>query len=257
MRERLLALSRLGPSASINVGTAERYTHFVSLVSAMSSGEGAARVLVVGGGIAGKGMEPLLTSGLDLVESDVYAGPRAIVVCDAHELPFASGTFDGVVSQAVLEHVIDPDRVADEIRRVLVPNGIVYAETPFMQQVHEGAYDFTRFTHLGHRRLFRWFDDLDSGAVSGPATALVWSLRYLAMACVGGSPVRRRLADRLVTLLTFWIKYLDLRLARTPGGLDGASATYFLGRLRAAPVANDEIVAGYRGAMRARVARSQ
>ena len=36
-------------------------------------------------------------------------------------------------------------------------SGIVYAETPFMQQVHEGAYDFTRYTVLGHRYLFKKF----------------------------------------------------------------------------------------------------
>ena len=51
-------------------------------------------------------------------------------------------------------------------------DGLVYADTPFMQQVHMGRYDFTRFTYLGHRRLFRKFEEIDSGAVSGPAMAL-------------------------------------------------------------------------------------
>ncbi|CAH2407660.1 hypothetical protein MES5069_620012 [Mesorhizobium escarrei] len=34
-----------------------------------------------------------------------------------------------------------------------------------MQQVHEGAYDFTRFTELGHRWLFRRFETISRGAL--------------------------------------------------------------------------------------------
>src|SRR5207237_664581 len=34
------------------------------------------------------------------------------------------------------------------------PLVLVLGDTPFMQQVHEGAYDFTRFALSGHRWLF-------------------------------------------------------------------------------------------------------
>ena len=54
----------------------------------------------------------------------------------------------------MLEHAVDPDRVAAGIHRVLKPQALVHAETPIMQQVREGAYDFTWFTVLGHRYLF-------------------------------------------------------------------------------------------------------
>jgi len=57
--------------------------------------------------------------------------------------------FDAVWIQAVLEHVLDPVRVVAEIHRVLRPGGLVYSEIPFMQEVHEGAYDFTRFRLSG------------------------------------------------------------------------------------------------------------
>ena len=39
-------------------------------------------------------------------------------------------------------------------------------------------YDFTRFTHLGHRRLFRRFEEIESGAVCGPGMTLAWSYTY-------------------------------------------------------------------------------
>ena len=67
----------------------------------------------------------------------------------------------------MLEHVLDPAQVVAEIHRVLGKDGVVFANTPFMQQVHEGAYDFTRFTLSGHRWLFRNFDLLEAGTSAG------------------------------------------------------------------------------------------
>ena len=83
---------------------------------------------------------------IDLISFDVYASPATQFVGDGHSIPLADGSVDGVIVQAVLEHVLEPTIVADEIHRVLRTGGIVYADTPFLQQVHEGAYDFTRFT---------------------------------------------------------------------------------------------------------------
>ena len=67
----------------------------------------------------------------------------------------------------------NPIRVVAGVERVLKPNGVVYAETPFMQQVHEGAYDFTRFTELGHRWLWRRFSTIARGPLGGRAVALL------------------------------------------------------------------------------------
>lgn len=118
-----------------------------------------ARILVIGAGDA--------DYGVGITYTDVAFGQRVTCICDAHDLPFPAGSFDAVFAVAMLEHVSDPYRCADEIRRVLVPQGYVYADTPFLQPVRMAAHDFTRFTYLGHRRLFRWFDDIDSGIADG------------------------------------------------------------------------------------------
>src|SRR5258708_25114 len=150
------------------------------------------KVLVIGGNILGEGMEALIKhSEIELVDSDVSFGPRTKLVCDAHNIPFEDKSFDGVIVQGVLEYVVDPSQCVEEIHRVLKEDGIIYAETPFMQQVHGGRYDFTRFTHLGHRRLFRKFEEIESGAICGPATALIWSYRYFLLSFTTSSFLRK------------------------------------------------------------------
>ena len=93
-------------------------------------------------------------------------------------MPFKNNSFDAIWIQAVLEHTLDPKKVVEEIHRVLKGGGLVYAETPFMQQVHEGAYDISRFTVVGHRYLFKNFKSIRHGGIDGVGTVLTWSVYY-------------------------------------------------------------------------------
>lgn len=236
---------RFAPSNSHNPVTARNYNRFSQL---LLEGRPEARVLVVGGGTLGQGMKVLLASKrIELVETDVVIGPRTQLVCDAHNLPFVDGSFDGAIVQAVLEHVVDPCRCVDELHRVLKGDGLVYAETPFMQQVHLGPYDFTRFTHLGHRRLFRGFDEVDSGPVAGPGTVLAWSYEHLLLSFTG-SRIKRGLIKGFARLTGFWLKYIDVLLMNKPGALDAASGFYFLGRKSRRTLTDQELITLYRGA---------
>ena len=205
-----------------------------------------ARVLVVGGGTIGNGMGRLYACGEDIevIGLDLYRSDVTQVVADAHAIPLRSGSVDAVIVQAVLEHVLIPTAVVDEIHRVLAEDGVVYAETPFMQQVHAGAYDFTRFTASGHRYLFRRFDEIDSGAVAGPGTALLWSIDHLVR-----SLARSQHAGRLARALLFWLRFLD-RVVDPAHALDAASAVFFLGRRRSTEMTRREIVSYYPGAQR-------
>ena len=180
------------------------------------------RVLVVGGGSQGEGTAPLLSDpSIDLVAFDLYATELTQFIADAHQIPLAGESVEGVWIQAVLEHVLDPWRVAGEIHRVLKPGGIVYAETPFLQQVHEGAYDFTRFTESGHRWLFRRFELVDSGVVLGPASQLLWSIEHVVRGVTRS--VRAGVAAKM---MLFWLRYLD-RLIPPAFASDAASSVFF------------------------------
>lgn len=182
-------------------------------------------VLVIGGGVIGSGTDELYSdSSIELVGTDVYASPHTTLVADAHRLPFDDGVFDGVWVQAVLEHVLEPASAVSEIHRVLRRDGLVYAETPFMQQVHERAYDFSRFTQSGHRWLFRRFSEISAGPIGGAGVALLWSIRYFCRALGAGDKL-----SRLISLPFFWIRFLDL-FARGRAVTDAASGVFFLGR---------------------------
>jgi SAM-dependent methyltransferase len=137
---------------------------------------------------------------------------------------------DAVWIQAVLEHVLEPAAVAAEIHRVLHHAGLVYAETPFMQQVHERAYDFTRFTRSGHRWLFKHFSEIDAGAVTGAGVSLLWSIRYFSRTLGAGDKF-----SRIVTLPFFWLRFFD-RFGRSRARADAAAGVYFLGRRAEQPI---------------------
>ena len=117
-----------------------------------------------------------------------------------------------------------------------------------MQQVHGGRYDFTRFTHLGHRRLFRKFAEVDSGAVCGPGMALAWSYQYFLLSFTR-SRALRKLIQMFAALTAFYLKYFDSYLVERSGALDAASGCYFLGRKSDETLSDRELVKLYRGAM--------
>jgi SAM-dependent methyltransferase len=233
------------PSLSQNMKAEENYEQLTKLLATRSN----PRVLIIGGSIVGKGMQQFLEQpGLELAETDVSFGPRTSLICDAHDIPFADNTFDAVIAQAVLEHVVDPQRCVAEIHRVLNPTGVVYAETPFMQQVHMGRYDFHRFTHLGHRRLFRHFTEVSSGAVCGPGMALAWAYQYFLLSFSQSTRVRI-LIGFFSQLTAFYLKYLDRWLIDRVGTLDAASGYYFLGQKSQQVLSDRELITLYRGAM--------
>lgn len=200
------------------------------------------RVLVVGGGEDAHGLGNLISQlEVSSVTFDIYSSTLTDFVADAHSIPLLDQSVDCVAIQAVLEHVLEPWRVVEEIYRVLRPGGVVYAETPFMQQVHEGPYDFMRFTESGHRWLFRKFELIDSGAIGGPIMVLAWTMDFLLRGLRAPSKLRGALRRILTRLSRF-----DVALNRHFNA-DSASAVYFTGRkpLNETQLSPSDIIAFY------------
>ena len=166
---------------------------------------------------------------IEFVESDIAIDERTTLVCDAHVLPFADQTFDGVIFQAVMFYLQDYPRCISEMYRVLKPHGIIYSESAFMEQVVGGECDFYRFTLRGHEYQFREFERIASGVSGGPAMATAWSIQYLLLSFSESAALRA--AIRILCKCTlFWMKYFDLLLVRKRGAVDAAAGTFFMGR---------------------------
>jgi SAM-dependent methyltransferase len=75
---------------------------------------------------------------------------------DALDLPAADGSFDLVYSTETIEHVLDPERMIAEMRRVA--RRWVVVTTPISESEHEHEPDFEQ-RHEGH------VNDFDAGAV--------------------------------------------------------------------------------------------
>lgn len=200
-----------------------------------------ARILVIGSGGTDYGSPECR-----VIHTDVTFGPNVEAIVDGHDLPFGDGAFDMAIGVSVLEHVADPQRCVAEMHRVLGPKGFVYAATPFLQPVHMGAYSFTKFTPLGHRRLFRCFDTVEWGLSMGPGSMLAYSLSGFLESCGRRRGLRR--FGRLIGLLaTPPLRKLDRLLAHSPAAWDSAGGTFFFGQRREHPLSDREIIREYRG----------
>ncbi|MEQ8541435.1 MAG: class I SAM-dependent methyltransferase [Coleofasciculus sp. D1-CHI-01] len=214
--------------------------YFKSLLETASSNP---VVLIIGGASKGRGTQLLYDSqSLQLISFDLYGTPLTQFIADAHQIPLVDQSIDAVWIQYVLEHVLEPKQVVSEIYRVLKKGGIVYSETPFMQQVHEGPYDFTRFTESGHRWLFKKFELIDSGVVMGAGTQLMWTIEHVVRGVFQSVYV-----GKIVKILLFWLQYIDKII---PQGytIDNACSIYFLGRKADKELCPRDIVGYYKGA---------
>jgi ubiquinone/menaquinone biosynthesis C-methylase UbiE len=83
------------------------------------------------------------------------------VLADAHDLPFKENKFDAVFSSMGLEHLRNPFKVAQEIYKVLKPNGILILSTVFALEIHGQPHDYLRFTEFGLKEIFKDFKQIE------------------------------------------------------------------------------------------------
>lgn len=224
----------------VNNQTIKNYKYLSDELNSVNS----PKILIVGGGELGAGMSEFMSRNKNnIISFDIYNSPHVDFIGDAHSIPCRDNFFDLVIIQAVLEHVLNPSEVVSEIYRVLKKNGLVYAETPFMQQVHEGPYDFTRFTESGHRYLFKNFKLIKSGYTKGVGTALLWSIDYFFSGIF-----RNRLLGKIIKSFFFWLRFFD-KFVPNKYNIDGASGNYFIGSKNEVFIENElDIVEYYNGA---------
>lgn len=90
---------------------------------------------------------------------------------DIHRLSFGDGSIDALFCLAVLEHVYDPKKAAEELVRVLKKGGEGFLYVPWMYRYHanitEDYKDYFRYSKDGISYLFRECEQIEICPVRG------------------------------------------------------------------------------------------
>jgi ubiquinone/menaquinone biosynthesis C-methylase UbiE len=113
---------------------------------------------------------------------------------DCLALPFRDNCADLILSQAVLEHVTNPDLAMQEMFRVLRPGGILYVEIAFMQPVHMPPHHYFNVTPHGLIWMLRDWDVIEQGELGTFGMVIDWLFKEV------GIPAPRLSARQQVML---------------------------------------------------------
>ncbi len=111
-----------------------------------------------------------------------------------------------------------------------------------MQQVHEGRYDFNRFTVLGHRYLFKRFKLIEIGGNKGVGTVATWSIKYLFWSIFRSKKIATVLSIPFAIIFRLIEKLADKRSL-----FDASSGVYFLGTKSSESISHRDLIELYRG----------
>lgn len=91
---------------------------------------------------------------------------------DLMDMPFDDGVFHGVFCQSVLEHVSNPLKAIEQMRRVLAPGGLIFCQLPFNQVYHPDPQDYWRVSPEGLRLWMAEFEEIRCGGYSKTGSPL-------------------------------------------------------------------------------------
>lgn len=129
---------------------------------------------------------------------------------DIHALSFADSSIDGLFCMAVLEHVYDPKKAAEQVTRVLKPGGMGLLYVPFLYRYHatttKDYLDYFRYSKDGIAYLFRGCREIEICPVRGLFESLlrftplhrIGILRWL-LRCLDWSTARMRVVSEVQT----------------------------------------------------------
>ena len=150
---------------------------------------------------------------------------------DAMALPLKNDSVDLFISSSVIEHLPDPEKAVSELFRTIKPDGLVYAEIPFIGTYHMVPFDYQRYTISGIESLFNrhGFVLVEKGICTGPITALVLLFQHIIIEAIPWGP-----PQYIIRLILTWIlhplKYLVFIFGQSKWGEYLACNFFYLGR---------------------------
>ncbi len=159
-----------------------------------------------------------------VVNIDLFPFTNVDLVAEAERTPIRSGSVDRVVLDTVLEHVPEPQKVVDEIFRILRPGGSVVCMTPFIFPYHAYPRHYFNISRDGLEFLFRRFSRCRVETNMGPTTALVNLVsEYVGVALSENNRVLYLMGKGITLVFLFLFKYLDAIWSRVPRSRNIAS----------------------------------
>jgi SAM-dependent methyltransferase len=103
--------------------------------------------------------QPLFDGYQYLKQDQVQFDPPTIdYVCDVHRLePIQDESVNTVLLLEALEHIREPQKVIEQVRRILKPGGFCVATTLMCFEIHRCPYDYWRYCPDGINFLFKDF----------------------------------------------------------------------------------------------------
>jgi len=151
-----------------------------------------------------------------VINLDLQKLPKVNIVGDANFLPLRKESIDAIISSALLEHVPKPQKIIYEIHQCLKPGGQVYFEVPFLQPEHAVEIgDYQRYTLSGIRNLLKTFKCNETGVCIGPFSVFAWYFRKMPLIFIK-SRKTQKLIEMIFAWLSFWVKYFDAFVKKTP-----------------------------------------
>jgi len=114
-------------------------------------------ILDIGGGSQGSHYrfleknEKLSRKVVDIIPRE---GTDFVLNIETDRVPLPDGSQNAVLMFNILEHLFEHDRVLEEVRRLLAPQGLFIGTIPFLVNVHPDPHDFVRFTREALELLF-------------------------------------------------------------------------------------------------------
>ncbi len=164
--------------------------------------------------------------GMDLEQPTYYGQIVPDLKWDGQDILLEDESINCVMATEFLEHYAEPEKVLREIRRVLKPDGRVFATVPFIWNLHEIPYDEYRYTPYSIERHFRnaGFTEIKIKALGG------WNLSLAQMIGLWVTFSKMRGITRAVMKkLLFPFYVLLVKTDRKPTEFDGWENSMFTG----------------------------
>ncbi|MDI1355021.1 MAG: class I SAM-dependent methyltransferase [bacterium] len=145
--------------------------------------------------------------GLDLEQTNYYEDVKPDVTWDGIVMPFENKSFDTIMATEVLEHSYEPEKLLNEIYRVLKPGGVFFCTVPFIWHLHETPHDEYRYTPFSLEKKLKGagFEKIEIRALGGWDSALSQLLGLW----VTYRPMRGFMKRIMLRVAKFSIRYLD------------------------------------------------